>query len=78
MFKLYGRKIPCMKHTPLPAKLAAPAQRALASANIHSLETLARFTEEQVTQLHGIGHNAITTLKQALKENGLQFAPSKK
>jgi hypothetical protein len=64
--------------TPLPLKLAAPARRALAAAGIDSLETLAKQTEQQVRDLHGIGTNALTTLKNALNDKGLSFAKPKK
>jgi DNA repair protein RadC len=55
-------------------KLAAPAQRALANARIHSLADLTKFREEEIRQLHGIGPNALSTLKKALKAKGLIFA----
>jgi DNA-directed RNA polymerase alpha subunit len=60
--------------TPLPQKLASPAQRALAAAKIDSLEKLAKHTEQELMALHGIGANAMHTLKQALKDKGLNFA----
>ena len=55
-------------------KLAAPAQRALANAGIHSLVQLTKFSEADVKQLHGIGPNALEALRRALTENGLSFA----
>ena len=55
-------------------KLAAPAQRALANAGIHSLAQLTKFSEADVKQLHGIGPNALEALRRALTENGLSFA----
>lgn len=57
----------------LPEKLAKPAQQALGSADIDSLEKLATFTEQEVADLHGIGQNALKQLKQAMKEKGLNF-----
>lgn len=57
----------------LPEKLAKPAQRALASADIGSLEKLATFTEQEIADLHGIGQNALKQLKEAMKEKGLDF-----
>jgi hypothetical protein len=54
-------------------KLAAPAQRALAAANIQRLEQLTHFTEADIKQLHGIGPNALNTLRQALVAKGLSF-----
>jgi DNA-directed RNA polymerase alpha subunit len=57
----------------LPAKLAKPAQRALAVANITSLQDFTKITEAELAQLHGIGPNAIMVIKQALKDHGLAF-----
>lgn len=60
----------------LPEKLTKPAQRALASADIDSLEKLTTFTEQEVADLHdlhGIGQNALKQLKEAMKEKGLDF-----
>jgi predicted Fe-Mo cluster-binding NifX family protein len=54
--------------------LAAPARRALASAGITSLASLSRRREADVMALHGMGPNAMTSLKSALKEKGLVFA----
>jgi DNA-directed RNA polymerase alpha subunit len=56
-------------------KLASPARRALASAGITRLAQLTRMSEAELSQLHGIGPNAIKTLRLALKEKGLSFLP---
>ena len=58
----------------LQLKLAQPAQRALANAGIISLKHLSKFSENEISQLHGIGNNAMQILKEALKENELSFA----
>jgi hypothetical protein len=58
-------------------KLAAPAQRALAAAGIRRLEQLTQFGEGEIRQLHGIGPNALTQLRRALRANGLAFANEK-
>jgi hypothetical protein len=57
----------------LPAKLGAPAERALAGAGIKNLKQLTKFSEAEVKQLHGVGPNALGKLRQALAENGLSF-----
>jgi len=57
----------------LPVKLAAPARRALAGAGLTTLEQIARHTEAEIHQLHGIGPNALRQLRQALAEKGLSF-----
>lgn len=62
----------------LPAKLSQPAQRALAVAGVQRLGQLTRFTEQQVSEWHGIGPNALAQLRDALRANGWSFAPEKK
>jgi DNA repair protein RadC len=59
-------------------KLARPAQRALAEAGIQNLEQLAKFREDEVKRLHGIGPNALVQLRRALSAKGLSFAREKK
>lgn len=54
-------------------KLAAPAQRALAGAKLASLAQLAKRTEAEVAALHGMGPNALATLKAAMTAKGLSF-----
>jgi DNA repair protein RadC len=61
-----------MAQTDLP-KLAAPAQRALANAGIQNLKQLSKFSEAEIKRLHGIGPNALTQLRRALKAKGLSF-----
>lgn len=60
------------KQSDLP-KLAAPAQRALASAGITKLEQLKDVAEAELLQLHGMGKNAVATLREALSTRGLSF-----
>lgn len=59
-------------------KTSAPAQRALQSAGITSLEQLTKVTEAELLQLHGMGQKAIGILHDVLKANGLTFRESKK
>jgi hypothetical protein len=61
-----------LENSNLP-KLASPAQRALSSAGITKLEQLTNVTEAELLQLHGMGKNALATLREALKERGLSF-----
>jgi hypothetical protein len=58
-------------------KLAAPAQRALASAGVQRLEQLTSFSEAEVKQWHGIGPNALNQLRHDLEAMGLSFAGEK-
>ena len=53
--------------------LAKPAQRALANAGIKTLQQLATITEAEVMHLHGIGKNALQTLKNMMAGNNLSF-----
>ena len=62
----------------LPAKLGAPAERALAGAGIKNLKHLTKFREAEIKQLHGIGPNALAKLRQALASRGLSFADGKR
>ena len=62
----------------LPAKLGAPAERALAGAGIKNLKHLTKFSEAEIKQLHGVGPNALGKLRAALGDKGLSFAEEKK
>lgn len=55
------------------SKLGAPARRALERENITSLENLAKWSEKDLLQLHGLGPNSIPILENALNEMGLTF-----
>jgi hypothetical protein len=72
---LEGRK---NRSNELPAKLGAPAERALANAGIKNLKQLTKFTEAEIKELHGVGPNAVAKLRQALADSGLSFAERKK
>lgn len=54
-------------------KLAAPALRALTGAGLGSLAQVAKWREADVAALHGMGPNAMATLKAAMKAKGLGF-----
>jgi hypothetical protein len=54
-------------------RLAAPAQRALASARITRLAQLTKFSAAEIGQLHGIGPNALKQIRAAMVEQGLSF-----
>ncbi len=59
-------------------KTSAPAQRALESAGITTLEQLTKVTEAELLQLHGMGQKALGILRESLKAKGLSFRESKK
>ena len=54
-------------------ELAAPAERALAGAGIQNLKQLAKHSEAEIKDLHGIGPNALKELHKALAAKGLSF-----
>jgi len=62
--------------TDLP-KIGAPAQRALDSAGIITLEQLTDVTEAELLQLHGMGPKAVRILREALSARGLSFRRGK-
>ena len=53
--------------------ISAPAERALANAKIKNVKDLAKWTEQELLKLHGIGPTAIPKLRDALKREGLKF-----
>lgn len=55
------------------ALIGAPARRALERENIKTLEDLAKWTEKEIINLHGMGPSTIPKLKKVLSENGLFF-----
>lgn len=52
------------------ALLAAPARRALENEGIKTLGQLAKYSEEDLMKLHGMGKTSIPKLKKALEEKG--------
>lgn len=54
-------------------KIGAPAERALAGAGIKTLKQLAKHTEKEIADLHGVGPKAIGLLKKKLSSEGLTF-----
>ena len=55
------------------ALIGAPARRALERENIKTLEDLAKWTEKEIINLHGMGPSSIPKLIKALKDKGLSF-----
>ncbi len=54
--------------------LAKPAQRALLKAGYRQLDQLTKIKESELARLHGMGPNALKTLREALKARGKSFA----
>ncbi len=59
-----------------PKGVSKPAQRALASAGFQEVNQLTKTSEAELLQLHGMGPKAIRHLREALAEQGLDFAPT--
>ncbi len=53
--------------------LPAPARRALENNGITSLQKLAKYSEAEILQLHGVGKTAIPALRDILGKNSLSF-----
>ncbi|MDF2036086.1 DNA-binding protein [Cytobacillus oceanisediminis] len=62
-----------LKESGFPEKLAKPAVRALEGAGYFSLEQLARATEAELLELHGMGPNALGKLRRAMADRGWSF-----
>ena len=56
-----------------PRGVGGPVLRALAAAEIRSLEELARRHEADVAGMHGVGPKGMRILKAAMAERGLAF-----
>jgi DNA-directed RNA polymerase alpha subunit len=54
-------------------KIGKPAERALLAAGYTRLEQLAKVSEKDLLNLHGMGPKALGILKEALKAKGLSF-----
>ena len=61
------------KETDIFTGLSASARRALHNNGIKTLQDLAKYTEADVLQFHGIGKTPIPVLRKALKEKGFHF-----
>jgi DNA-directed RNA polymerase alpha subunit len=55
------------------SKLAAPARRALENNDILTLEKLAKYTEEELLQFHGLGKSSIPKIESLLSEKRLRL-----
>src|SRR5690625_258322 len=57
----------------LPREVGRPATRALLTAGITTLDDVAKRSEQELLDLHGVGPRAIRLLSEALAERGLTF-----
>ena len=53
--------------------VGGPALRALANAGIRSLDQLAKWSERDLLELHGMGPKGVRLLKEALEAGGRRF-----
>ncbi len=53
--------------------LSAPARRALERAGLTTLANLAKTTEREILELHGMGPASMPMLRAALKKDGRKF-----
>ena len=58
----------------LPAKLHAPARRALTNAGYTRLEQFTGVSEDELTELRGVGRKAIGLINDELQAKGWSFA----
>ncbi|NGN63343.1 hypothetical protein G5C51_05405 [Streptomyces sp. A7024] len=54
----------------LPAGIGKPATRALLGAGVRTLEQVARYTERELLDLHGVGPKAVRVLAEELARQG--------
>jgi predicted RecB family nuclease len=57
--------------------LVAPARRALEREGITTIEQLAKYSEDGILELHGMGPSTMPKLRSALKAKGLTFRKGK-
>ena len=55
------------------AGLSAPARRGLVDAKILKVKDLAKFTQQEIEALHGIGKTTMPKLALAMKQAGVRF-----
>jgi DNA-directed RNA polymerase alpha subunit len=55
------------------SELSAPARRALENVGIKTVTQLAKKTEQEILNLHGMGQRSIPKLRKALQNKGLSF-----
>jgi hypothetical protein len=67
-----GRNEP--RTSDLPSELASPAWRALTQAGYWHLKQIAEAGETEIARLHGVGPRALSQLRRALADRGLEFA----
>ena len=55
------------------ADMASPVRRALDHAGIKTLKQLARHTEKEILNMHGVGPSSMPLFKKKLKDAGFSF-----
>jgi DNA-directed RNA polymerase alpha subunit len=60
----------------LPAAIGSVAPRGLAAQGIRTLEQVAKHSEEELLQFHGVGPKAVRTIKEELAKLKLHLKKS--
>jgi predicted RecB family nuclease len=55
------------------SQFSAPARRALEGIGVKTVKQLAKHSQAEIMQLHGMGPASLPKLKKALEEEGLAF-----
>lgn len=55
------------------ADMGSPVRRALDHARIKTLKQLARHTEQEILNMHGVGPSSMQLFKKKLKNDGFSF-----
>jgi len=58
----------------LPSGIGQPATRALIAAGLTKINDFTKFSEKELSKLHGVGPKAIRMIKDELHRQGLDFA----
>jgi predicted RecB family nuclease len=53
--------------------LSAPARRALEHRGIQTVEELSKYSEKEISKMHGMWPASLPKLRKALEESGLSF-----
>lgn len=55
------------------SKLSSPARNALLHEGIDTVQKLAKYSEKEILQIHGIGPASLPVMRTSLEEEGLMF-----
>ena len=61
----------------LPSSIGKPASRALAAEGVERIDDVARYSEQELLAIHGVGPKAVGILKAVLQARGLSLRGAK-